>query len=189
MNSFEQHPHDYSEVNAHLRQLIINNVVSVQAENDQHQTFFRQMQSDAAEFAATMNSLPGVWTESTNVDTKTPSTSLFGRAQTQQTQYDFWVIRENTRYGGSSLAHGKTDDPLPSALSDVIVIMTTGELEIITRDIYNEGIFYYLPGSARPSERFVDRKPFDNSGAGPQLRAEWVRDLEKAARKYGRTTR
>jgi hypothetical protein len=183
----EQPPTEYSEVNAHLRQLIINNVVSVQAENDRHTAFFERMKSDAAEFAATMRDLPGVWTESTFTYTETPPKSLFGSSNRQSIRHDFWIVREATRYGGSSLNHGNTaHDRWPSSLTDVLVIMSTGSLEVITAEIHNAGIFYYHPKEIWPVDYFVDRKPFDNPSASQRLRTEWVSDLEKAARKYSR---
>lgn len=185
---FEPELNNLSENNRALRQLIVNNVIEVQGENDRYMAFFHQMQTDAAEFAATMNSLTGVWTDTATDHVEVKPQTVFSHAQYRVDRYPLWIIREDRRYGGSSLRHESRGYRYETPLVDKIVILKTGQLAIAHTFGRTDYDLNYWPNHPSQADKFVDRNAFDSKRCAQRLRTEWINDLEKAARKYAHKT-
>lgn len=190
----ENRPSDgeFSEPKQALWEFLMGNIARMGAEKDQHQAFYNHMQQDAQVFAETMRRA-GARTDTAVDRVLIKPGTIFRDAQYRKDNYPMWIIRDKTRYGGSSMDHVEDTSyahrPITHYDFRFISVLQSGEL-VVCRSHDRPDATYkrytFWPGRPGGVGDFVDRGVFDVPGNAASTYEQWVDDLKAATVRYVR---
>lgn len=171
-----------------LRALLKLNASEETEENNLYQALFAQMQADAPIFADTMQKL-GAHHDIAMHTVQTRPPSFFYEAERTTTQYRLWVVRKDSKYGGSETSLLRNMEGGRAKIK-CLGVTATGQLALPYSDDYHDferRVFDIRPDEQVEPSQIIERAAFDvpdPMSAYEKLCDEWIEDMEKAAHFY-----